>query len=195
MKRIIPIFLVLALVVMSFASCGGSSSSNNAAAEANVYYLNFKPEQDAQWQALAKKYTDETGKKVTVVTAAEGTYESTLTAEMDKGDPPTMFQVNGPVGLANWQDYCYDLKDSALYGELTSDDFALKGENGEVYGIAYVVETYGIIYNKTLLNKYFESDWSTVKSIDKLNNFNALSTVATEIQSHKSELGVDGAFT
>lgn len=195
MKKIIPIFLVLALVVMSFASCGGSSSSNNAAAEANVYYLNFKPEQDAQWQALAKKYTDETGKKVTVVTAAEGTYESTLTAEMDKGDPPTMFQVNGPVGLANWQDYCYDLKDSALYGELTSDDFALKGESGEVYGVAYVVETYGIIYNKTLLNKYFESDWSTVKSIDKLNNFNALSTVATEIQSHKSELGVDGAFT
>ena len=73
MKRIIPIFLVLALVVMSFASCGGSSSSNNAASEANVYYLNFKPEQDAQWQALAKKYADETGKKVTVVTAAEGT--------------------------------------------------------------------------------------------------------------------------
>ena len=58
--------------------------------------------------ALAKKYTDETGVEVTVKTAAEGTYESTLTAEMDKDNAPTLFQVNGPVGLANWKDYCAD---------------------------------------------------------------------------------------
>ncbi len=190
MKKAISVILLMIIVTMSFASCSGSSSKT-----ADVYYLNFKPEQDAQWQALAKKYKDETGKEITVVTAAEGTYESTLTAEMDKSTPPTMFQVNGPVGLANWQDYCYDLKDSAVYGELTSDDFALKGKNGEVYGIAYVVETYGIIYNKTLLDKYFKADWSTVKTVDNIKNFEALSTVATEIQSHKSEMGVDGAFT
>jgi raffinose/stachyose/melibiose transport system substrate-binding protein len=63
---------------------------------------------------------------VTIVTAAEGTYEQTLTSEMAKSAAPTLFQVNGPVGLANWKDYCYDLSGSKLYGELTSDDFALK---------------------------------------------------------------------
>ena len=87
-----------------------------------VYYLNFKPEQDQQWQDLAKAYTEETGVEVTVITAASGTYESTLKSEMAKNDAPTLFQVNGPVGLASWKDYCYDLKDSDLYKNLKSDD-------------------------------------------------------------------------
>ena len=75
-----------------------------AAGEGQVYYLNFKPEQDEQWQALAKSYTEQTGVPVTVVTAASGTYEETLTAEIAKDEAPTLFQVNGPVGLANWSD-------------------------------------------------------------------------------------------
>ena len=44
----------------------------------SVYYLNFKPEQDEQWQALAKSYSEQTGVEVTVVTAASGNYETTL---------------------------------------------------------------------------------------------------------------------
>ena len=106
----------------------------------SVYYLNFKPEQDQQWQDLAKAYTEETGVEVTVVTAASGNYETTLMSEMGKSGAPTLFQVNGPVGLANWKDYCYDLSGSDVYGELTSDGFALK-EGDAVYGIAYVIES------------------------------------------------------
>ena len=132
-------------------------ASSEAAAPADttaagkVYYLNFKPEQDEAWQALAKTYTEETGVPVTVVTAASGQYETTLMSEMAKSDAPTLFQVNGPVGLANWKDYCYDLSGSKLYGELTSDSFALK-DGDAVTSIAYVIETYGIIYNKELLS-------------------------------------------
>ncbi len=37
-------------------------------------------------------------------TAASGTYEQTLRSEMAKSEPPTLFQVNGPVGLGNWKD-------------------------------------------------------------------------------------------
>ena len=159
-----------------------------------VYYLNFKPEQDQAWQDLAKAYTEETGIEVTVKTAAEGTYESTLTAEMDKDDAPTLFQVNGPVGLANWKDYCADLSGSDIYKQLTSTDYALE-EDGKVYGIAYVIETYGLIYNKTLLQKYCDSDFATVKSIDDINSFDKLKTVAEEIQKNKDALGVKGAFT
>ena len=85
-------------------------------AAGKVYYLNFKPEQDEQWQAIAKAYTEETGVPVTVVTAASGQYEPTLTAEIAKSEAPTLFQVNGPVGLATWKDYCYDMSGSALYG-------------------------------------------------------------------------------
>ena len=52
-----------------------SADDKTANAEGgSVYYLNFKPEQDPQWQELAAKYTEETGVDVTVVTAASGEY-------------------------------------------------------------------------------------------------------------------------
>ena len=111
-----------------------------------VYYLNFKPEQADQWVALAEKYTEETGVEVEVQTAASGTYESQLKAEMAKNEAPTLFQVNGPVGLATWKDYCYDLKDSDIYSQLTSDSYSLK-DGDAVDGIAYVIESYGLIVN------------------------------------------------
>ena len=159
-----------------------------------VYYLNFKPEQADQWVELAKEYTDETGVKVDVQTAASGTYESQLKSEMAKDEAPTLFQVNGPVGLATWKDYCYDLSGSDVYKDVESDDYVLK-DGDAVDGIAYVIETYGLIYNKALLNKYFELPDASIKSIDELNNFQALKTVAEEIQAHKDDLGVEGAFT
>ena len=185
---------------LGLAACGGSSSSTAsstassaagsstaAKADGKVYYLNFKPEQDQDWQDLAAEYTKETGVPVTVVTAASGQYETTLMSEMEKSEAPTLFQVNGPVGLANWKDYCYDLSGSKLYGELTSDSFALK-DGDAVTSIAYVIETYGIIYNKELLTAagYKQED---------IKGFADLKKVADDIQARKAELGVDGAFT
>ena len=46
--------------------------------------LNFKPETDQAWQDLAEKYKDETGVQVTVVTAADGQYKTTLKSELAK---------------------------------------------------------------------------------------------------------------
>ena len=120
--------------------------------------------------------------------------ESQLKSEMAKDEAPTLFQVNGPVGLATWKNYCYDLSDSDVYKDVESDDYILK-DGDAVDGIAYVIETYGLIYNKALLNKYFELPDASIKSIDELNNFQALKTVAEEIQAHKDDLGVEGAFT
>lgn len=162
--------------------------------EGSVYYLNFKPEQAEQWEALAEEYTELTGVPVVVSTAASNSYESTLKSEIAKTEAPTLFQVNGPVGLATWKDYCYDLKDTALYENLKSDDFALI-EDGAVKGIAYVIETYGIIYNKTLLADYCALDGAVISDASEINNFDTLKAVADDIQARKDELGVEGAFT
>ena len=72
---------------------------------------------------------------------------------------------------------------------------AVTSKDGKVYGIAYVIETYGIIYNKTLLQKYCDSDFASVKKIEDINSFEKLKTVADEIQKNKDKLGVKGAFT
>lgn len=158
-----------------------------AEGEGKVYYLNFKPEADEAWQNLAKAYTEETGTAVTVVTAASGQYETTLQSEMAKSDAPTLFQVNGPVGLKNWKDYCYDLKDSEIFSQLTSDTYALK-DGDTVPGIAYVIESYGLITNKTLLEK-------AGYTLDDIKSYDQLKAVADDIQSKKDELGIKGAFT
>lgn len=175
------------------AASDGSQTETTAKAQGGdgakgkVYYLNFKPEQDGDWQNLAKKYTEETGVPVTVVTAASGTYEPTLMAEISKSEAPTLFQVNGPVGLKNWQDYCYDLDDAAILKELTSDSYALKGDDGKIKGVAYVIETYGIITNKTLLEK-------AGYKAEEIQSFADLKKVAEDITARKDELGF-AAFT
>ena len=177
MKKLLALLLAVLAVVGLFAGCANEQTND----EPSVYYLNFKPEQDAQWKALAAKYTELTGIPVTVVTAASGTYEETLIAEMGKSEAPTLFQVNGPVGLANWKDYCLDLTGSKVLGELKSNDFALV-EGNATYGIAYVIETYGIIYNKALLEDagYTEAD---------ITNFATLKAVVEDITARSEELG------
>ena len=166
---------------------GSTAGSGSASAAGEVYYLNFKPEQDAQWQELAELYTEETGVPVTVKTAASGQYETTLKSEMAKSEAPTLFQVNGPVGLASWTDYCLDLDDADVMKTLTDDSYALKGEDGKTKGVAYVIESYGLIYNKSLLDQagYSEAD---------ITNFDSLKKVVEDITARKDELGFS-AFT
>ena len=220
-KKIVCAMMCMAMVATTLAGCGSKADDNTttdnaatddaaddaadettdaaegdtaASGEGKVYYLNFKPEQADDWVELAEQYTAETGVPVTVETAASGTYEQTLKSEMAKKDAPTLFQVNGPVGLASWKDYCYDLKDSELYKQVKSDDFVLK-DGDAVDGIAYVIETYGIIYNTTLMNEYCQTDGAVVSSADEINSFDKLKAVADDIQAKKDELGVLGAFT
>ena len=188
MKKLTKVAVSAAIMASAFAVSASADGGK-------VYYLNFAPEVADQWEALAEQYSEETGTEVQVVTAASGTYESTLKSEMDKSDAPTLFQVNGPVGLEAWKDYCYDLKDTEVYKDLASDDFALINEDGSVSGIAYKIETYGLIYNKTLLNEYFETDGSVVTSVEEINNFDTLKAVVEDITAKKDELGIEGAFT
>ena len=192
MKKFLALLLAL-VMVFALAACGEPATDpsdapsggddtqtsdapegGDSTATGSVYYLNFKPEADAAWQELAALYTEQTGVTVKVVTAASGEYSSTLTAEMDKSDMPTLFQCGNQAGLDTWGDYCYDLTDSAVYKEMTTDDFNLFGENGEVYCIGYCYEAFGIIVNTALLAEagYELSD---------ITNFESLKSIAEDI--------------
>ena len=185
-KKILALGLITAMTMSLLAGCGGTDGKETSDDKGSVYYLNFKPEADAQWQELAQIYEEETGVEVTVVTAASGQYETTLKSEMGKSEAPTLFQVNGPVGLASWKDYCADLSDTEIYKQLTSEDFALK-DGDKVAGIGYVIESYGIICHKKLLA---EAGYS----VDDIKSFADLKNVAEDITARRDELGFD-AFT
>ena len=70
---------------------------------------------------------------------------------------------------------------------MTTDDFNLKGDNGEVYSIGYCYEAYGIIVNKALLAQagYEVSD---------ITDFASLKAIAEDITARSAELGFS-AFT
>ncbi len=178
-----------AVLGLGLVGCGGSAGSGSSASgdAAEVYFLNFKPEVDKEWKEIAKAYKEEKGIEVKIVTAASNTYEEKLKSEMSKSSAPTLFQVNGPTGLKNWKDYCADLSDTKVRGELIDDSLALQSD-GKDLGIDWVQESYGIIYNKQLLEK------AGYKAED-IDSFDKLKACADDIQARKDELGVDGAFT
>lgn len=174
--------------VMLLASCRRDETLT-------IRYLNFKPESAAIYKELAKAYEEETGVRVIVDTAANNEYESTLTSKMSTDEAPTLFQINGPRGYANWKDYCADLSDTELYKHLTDKSLAVTS-GGKVYGIPYVVEGYGIIYNAAITDKYFalKNRDTTFTSMDEINNFEKLSALVEDMQRHSKELGIDGVF-
>ena len=193
-KRILALLLA-AMMVLALAACGNSGDKKQDATEAgktdaktaeggSVYWLNFKPELDETLQDLAKKYTEAKGVEVKVVTAASGTYSTTLTAEMDKTEAPTLFVIGNQQGVKDWGDFALDLKDTAIAKELNTDAYNLYDENGKLVSIGYCYECYGIIVNPTLIEK-------AGHTMDEIKNFAGLKAVAEDIHSKAGELGFD----
>ncbi len=221
-KKLISALLCVAMVSSMLVGCGSSAAteapaatdetaapaeetaqeapaeeaSDSASAEGgSVYYLNFKPEVDEQWQEIAAAYTEETGVEVKVVTAASSTYEEVLKSEVAGKDAPTLFQVNGPVGYNSWKDYCLDLSNSEIYNALSDKGLAITGADGGVYGIPYAVESYGIIYNDAIMQAYFATEGAKAANMDEINTFDKLKEVVEDMTAKKDELGIQGVFS
>ena len=196
-KKLVSVLLVSAMAATMLAGCGGnggSSDSNDStqagdktAATGSVYLLNFKPETDEAWQNLAQTYTDQTGVDVTVLTAADGQYNTTLQAEMAKAEAPTIFTVGNSAAAKTWADYTMDLSDTAIYDHLTDKSLTIKNDD-KVVSVANCYECYGIIYNKTILEGYCGMDGAVVKSIDEINNFDTLKAVADDINARVDDI-------
>ncbi len=210
-KRVLACLLAGGMAVGALAACnnngssGGSKSDSESQAPVvgqssvdtsevkSIYFLNFKPEISDKYKAIADKYKEEKGVEVKVVTAASGEYEKTLSVEMEKNEPPTIFQINGPVGYENWKDFCADLKATKLYDLVTDKSLAVTSGDG-VYGVPYAVEGYGIIYNNAIMTKYFSTDGAKAASMDEINNFAKLKEVVEDMTAKKADLGIEGVF-
>lgn len=191
MKKYLAMILAL-VMALSLVACGdkkddSADNSDGDTASGRVYWLNFKPEADEALQKVAAMYTEKTGVPVTVVTAASGTYNETLTAEMDKSAPPTLFVVGNQAAVDTWGDYCYDLSGTAVANELNTDAYNLYDADGKLCSIGYCYECYGIIVNEDLLEK-------AGYTLGDITNFETLKAVAEDIHARASELGFD-AFT
>lgn len=191
-KRSMSLIGILAVLVMVLSAFIPSAPAKTDGGE--LYFLNFKPEQAPVYTKIGDAYKAETGVTLKVVTAASGTYEQTLKSEIAKADAPVLFQINGPVGYQSWKGYCADLKDTDLYKHLSDKSMAVTSGDG-VYGIPYVVEAYGIIYNNAIMTKYFALDGAKAKSMDEVKNFATLKAVVEDMTAKKDKLGIKGVFS
>ena len=178
MKKAIALLLAL-VMVFALAACGGSAKQSDG-----VYWLNFKPESDEVLQQIAKMYKEKTGVDVKVVTAASGTYSQTLTAEMDKSNPPTLFVVGNANSVKDWKDYVVDLNGTPIANELNTDAYNLYDDSGKLVSIGYCFECYGIVVNP-------DHVVAAGHSMDELKNFAGLKAVAEDIHARAAELGFD----
>ena len=176
--------LLAALALL--AGCGAADREKG-----EVRYLNGRPEQKEQWEALAREYTRQSGVPVQVRTAVPG--QEDLCAQLAGPNPTTLFWVEGPADMEEWGPYCYDLADSQVYRQLKSEDFALKKE-GRVTAVAYGIETYSLICNKEILRRYCQLEGAVIRDASEIQNFETLKAVAEDMQSRREELGIQGAF-
>ncbi|WP_250310027.1 ABC transporter substrate-binding protein [Gardnerella sp. Marseille-Q2328] len=210
-KSIIALVVCAVLAACAFTAFGFSKSfgaNTDRSDGGKVIFFNFKPEGKDIWLDIANEYKkDNPGVEIDVRTPQSHQYEDELSTAVKeaKANPdamPTLFQINGPVGYANWKDYTADLTHSPLYMQLSNKNLAIRDKDGNPVGVPYVTENYGLIYNKALLARYADLHNSKLapeedgKSFeDQITSFTKLKEVADDIQSRKDELGVDGAFT
>ena len=191
-KKILSLILCIT-VILSAASLAGCGESKSA----DVYFLNFKPESADVYKEIAQKYEEETGVSVKVSTAAANMYEQTFKSEIAKSSAPTIFQINGPIGYQSWKDYCLNIENSEFASHLSDKTLAIRDDDGNgIYGVPYVVEGYGIIYNNAIMKKYFAlpNRTTNINSADEIKNFDTLRAVVEDMTAKKQELGIEGVF-
>jgi len=135
----------------------------------------------AIWQELAKEYTQATGIPVTILVPEDQSCDGTPLSNLSGEGCATIFCLHHTHELEERQEYCLDLSGTQIAGQLQQDIFALK--NGEtIAGVAFNVESYGIIFNSLLLADagYTQSD---------IQDFMSLSDVVLDITANKRKLG------
>ncbi len=174
MKKVLSLLMVMSLVVLAFAGCGGKVE------ESVVIYQN-KVEIGEQLMAFATAYEEETGIKVDVKTSGgDSPYAENLKAEFQSDRQPDIFVIEGMGGYNTWSSKLEPYEDQE-WMDLTSLEFIV---DGVVYGFPVAVEAWGMAYNEDLLSQA-GIDSATLTSQE------AYRTAFEKIDGMKDELGID----
>ncbi len=105
-------------------------------------------------------------------------YGAALRAQVQSGNEPTIFNVGGPQDVEDWMSKLAPLNDAPWADKVLDGVTSGVTVDGNVYGLPYNIEGYGLAYNKAI----FEAagiDASAINSYDSLDS--ALATLKTMI--------------
>ncbi|HWO75066.1 MAG TPA: extracellular solute-binding protein [Bacillus sp. (in: firmicutes)] len=173
MKKALTLFMVFMLILGVLAACGPTredAQSENDQPETNdgeqaaeempekpeslKIWVNDEEKQKEALQTIFDKYTEETGIEIEVTPISMLDQVEALALDGPAGNGPDIFfQPHDRIGsiVAAGHADPIDLGDTVdTYTQSAIDAVTY---DGEIYGVPLVVETYGIFYNKDLVEK------------------------------------------
>ncbi|MCI8664940.1 MAG: carbohydrate ABC transporter substrate-binding protein [Hungatella sp.] len=149
-KKLLAVTLAAAMAA-SLTACQGSESADGGGADnkgVSITIFNSKIEVQAQFEEMAKEYSETSGVNVEVYYSND-TVAAHLAAKYSSNDPYTLSMVDAKDVYSLAEDHAIDLT-----GEKWVDNtnYAIS-MNGKVVGFPVCVEARGLIYNKDAIEK------------------------------------------
>jgi len=154
LKKVIGTMLVTALTATAvLTGCGSSSSEDGSSKEGSaqkIIIFQSKVEISDQLEALAKEYEKETGVEVEVWGTTGDDYFTQVKTKLANNQGPTVFSL-APGGESDQLSaYLEDLGDLSFVDKIA--DGMADEKDGNVVGIPYTMEGFGLVYNNDEMN-------------------------------------------
>lgn len=194
-KALLKVAASAALLAM-VAGCGGNAAKDKGttpaptapAVKKEIAIFNLKVEIDQALKTLAADFEKETGVKVNVKSCGGGCdYGTQLRAEFESGKEPDLFVLEGPSNLDVWKHKVADLSKEKWVAEVNPSLLGLQ-QNGQIVGFPVAIEGYGLIYNKSVLDKAGVNP-------DTIKTYADLEKAFKAIDAKKKELGLDAVVS
>lgn len=171
MKRWFTLSLAMLMVFVIVTGCGSSDDSKQEAAgePAEVTVLLAKPEISKQFDETVQAFNDsQKDVKVSVVPLAGQKVFEKITSLYASNNAPTMMMVGQE--FADFKDKFLDLTDASWNKNVAAGTTDYVTVDGKVYGVPVTVESFGLIYNKTVVEKAIGGtfDPATINTQDAL---------------------------
>ena len=186
------LFLALTALFFVFACSGkkeDAGATKKSDAKVTVDIFQFKVEAKEALEKAAKEYMAKNPNvTINVQTVGGGSdYGAALKNQFASGKEPTIFNVGGRQEAKDWLNKLEDLSSvnavtQAFPGTLESVTF-----DGKVLAMPLNLEGYGLIVNKSILEK-------AGINVDSLKSYKALEDAIKLLDSKKSELGLDAVI-
>ena len=186
------LFLSLTALFFIFACSGkkeDAGATKKSDAKVTVDIFQFKVEAKEALEKAAKEYMAKNPNvTINVQTVGGGSdYGAALKNQFASGKEPTIFNVGGRQEAKDWLNKLEDLSSvnavtQAFPGTLESVTF-----DGKVLAMPLNLEGYGLIVNKSILEK-------AGINVDSLKSYKALEDAIKLLDSKKSELGLDAVI-
>ncbi|ALF09763.1 sugar ABC transporter substrate-binding protein [Parageobacillus thermoglucosidasius] len=165
MRKVVSLFMATILMIGVLAACGpkrdaeqvkdnnkGNTTENVEKPEKLVVWVNDEEKQKQALNDIFKKYTEKTGIKVETVAVSMLDQAKKIALDGPAGKGPDIFyQPHDRIGDIVLQGLAdpVELGDSESEYSKTAVDAVTYDR--QIYGVPFVVETYGLFYNKNLV--------------------------------------------